>query len=122
MRLVLSPDHSHLSLVYPGLWVDLLQLNKTFSRRLEEVTPENISKFASDSKAWVRRFLHENNVTPYIHALANHEFTTMRRVVLVVLCIPELQVCVHVDHCSEKDCVMFCSHTHTHTHRLTSGH
>ena len=74
-------------LAIQGLWVDLLQLNRTFSKRPDEVTPEDISKFASDSKAWVRRFLdiyHENNVTPYIHAMANHvhEFMTMHGSIL----------------------------------------
>ena len=74
-------------LAIQGLWVDLLQLNRTFSKRPDEVTPEDVSKFASDSKAWVRRFLdiyHENNVTPYIHAMANHvhEFMTMHGSIL----------------------------------------
>ena len=74
-------------LAIQGLLVDLLQLNKTFSKRPDEVTPEDISKFASDSKAWVRRFLdiyHESNVTPYIHAVANHvhEFMTMHKSIL----------------------------------------
>ena len=32
-----------------GLWVDLMQLNRTFSKHPDEVTPEDVSNFASDS-------------------------------------------------------------------------
>lgn len=70
-----------------GLWNDLLQLNKTFSKRPDQVTQDDISQFATDSKGWVRNFLdiyHESNVTPYIHAMANHvhEFMTMHGSIL----------------------------------------
>ena len=51
------------------------RVNKTFSKRPDDITSDDISKFATDAKDWVKKFLgiyHENNVTPYIHAMANH--------------------------------------------------
>jgi len=70
-----------------GLWNDLLQLNKTFSKRPDQVTQDDISQFTTDSKGWVRNVLdiyHESNVTLYIHAMANHvhEFMTMHGSIL----------------------------------------
>lgn len=57
------------------LWTELLQLNKKFSNRPEEVNEEEISDFEQRSRGWVVKFIDiylTKNVTTYIHAMSNH--------------------------------------------------
>ena len=57
------------------LWGELLQLNRLFSKRPEELSNGNIVEFEHKAREWGRRFIevyHASNVTPYIHALMNH--------------------------------------------------
>ncbi len=63
------------------LWTELLQLNKMFSKRPEEVDEKEISDFEKSSKEWVVKFIdvyQTTNVTPYIHAMSNHVGQFMR--------------------------------------------
>lgn len=62
-------------------WTELLQLNKKFSNRPEEVNKEEISDFEQRSREWVVKFIDiylTKNVTPYIHAMSNHVGQFMR--------------------------------------------
>ena len=63
------------------LWTELLELNTTFSKCPEEICEDDISKFETDARNWCRKFLtlyHQHNITPYIHAMANHVGEFMR--------------------------------------------
>ena len=63
------------------LWTELLELNTTFSKRPEEICKDDISQFEADARNWCRKFLtlfHQHNITPYIHAMANHVGEFMR--------------------------------------------
>ena len=57
------------------LWTDLLQINTFLSKPEDALTLTDIDAFAIQARGWVHRFTdvyHANNVTPYIHAMANH--------------------------------------------------
>ncbi len=57
------------------LWDELLQLNRIFSKRPEELSLVDIDKFEHRARQWGSDFTavyHDHNVTPYIHAMANH--------------------------------------------------
>ena len=63
------------------LWTELLELNTTFSKCPEEICEDDISKFEANARNWCRKFLtvfHQHNITPYIHAMANHVSEFMR--------------------------------------------
>ena len=60
---------------FQHLWVELLELNKVFSKRPGELSDDDIAKFEHKAREWGRCFIqayHISNVTPYIHALMNH--------------------------------------------------
>lgn len=57
------------------LWNDFLELNKKFSQPPGQIVAADITQFDSLARDWGRLFIqtyHDNNVTPYIHALMNH--------------------------------------------------
>jgi len=57
------------------LWEELLELNSLFSKRPDEFCDADITNYEQKSREWGRKFIstyHEDNVTPYIHALMNH--------------------------------------------------
>ena len=63
------------------LWDDLLALNTLFSKRPDDITPDDISRYEARSKRWVEKFVgvyHRRYVTPYIHAMAAHVGQFMR--------------------------------------------
>ena len=64
------------------LWTELLELNTTFSKCPEEICEDDKSRFEADARNWCRKLLtlfHQHNITPYIHAIANHvgEYTPL---------------------------------------------
>ena len=64
-----------------NLWSDLLELNRIFSRRQEDLSTKDIDEFHEQSRKWGRDFIkvyHIQNVTPYIHAMVNHVSEFMR--------------------------------------------
>ena len=52
------------------LWTELLQINK-LSRPADKLSTADIASFEIQARDWVRKFTSQN-VTPYIHAMANH--------------------------------------------------
>ena len=57
------------------LWDDFLKINLILAKKPEEMKQEDIDSFEGDARRWGRDFLeiyHDKNVTPYIHAMANH--------------------------------------------------
>ena len=57
------------------LWTQLLKINRLLSKSESELTSDDITNFDHQAREWVRKFTdvyHSNNVTPYIHAMANH--------------------------------------------------
>lgn len=61
--------------VIQHLWNELLRLNRIFSKRPEDLSPEDIDTFDSSARQWGGNFIavyHSHNITPYIHAMANH--------------------------------------------------
>ena len=57
------------------LWTELLQINKLLSRPADKLSTADIASFEIQARDWVRKFTnvyHSQNVTPYIHAMANH--------------------------------------------------
>lgn len=63
------------------LWDELLQLNVLFSKLAKDVSPPDINSFEFRTCTGGQKFIdmyHQNNVTPYIHALMNHVPEFMR--------------------------------------------
>ena len=57
------------------LWSDLLEINSCLSKPEDVLTSTDIDAFALQARGWVQKFTdvyHTSNVTPYIHAMANH--------------------------------------------------
>ena len=56
-------------------WTGLRELNILFSKPAEALLTSVIDKFKQGAKKWVRDFIdvyHNDNVTPYIHAMMQH--------------------------------------------------
>ena len=69
------------------LWTELLHINKLLSRPADKLSTSDIANFEIQARDWVRKFTdvyHSKNVTPYIHAMANHvsEFMTLHKSVI----------------------------------------
>ena len=57
------------------LWTELLEINHLLSKSPDNVSTADVRTFEDKAREWVRRFVdvyHRDNVTPYIHAMANH--------------------------------------------------
>ena len=57
------------------LWNELLKINQILSKSEDELKAPDIGSFETRAREWVKKFTdihHTRNVTPYIHAVANH--------------------------------------------------
>lgn len=57
------------------LWDEFLRINTILSKKPEEMTQLDIDSFEGQARRWGRDFVlvyHDRNITPYIHAMANH--------------------------------------------------
>ena len=57
------------------LWTELFQINLVLSKPEDTLSNVDIDNFEVKARDWVRKFTdvyHTKNVTPYIHAMANH--------------------------------------------------
>ena len=57
------------------LWTELLEINYLLSKSPDNMSTADVRTFEDKAREWVRRFVdvyHRDNVTPYIHAMANH--------------------------------------------------
>ena len=57
------------------LWNELLEINSYLSKSEDTLTSTDIDTFAIQARGWVQKLTgvyHTKNVTPYIHAMANH--------------------------------------------------
>lgn len=57
------------------LWDELLRLKNIFSKQPEELSQVDIDAFEDGARQWGHNYVdvyHDRNVTPYIHAMANH--------------------------------------------------
>lgn len=55
--------------------MELLQINKVLSKPEDKLSTADIANFEIKARGWVRKFTdvyHTKNVTPYVHAMANH--------------------------------------------------
>ena len=69
------------------LWTGLLELNMPFSKPAEALSMLAIDEFKQGAKQWVHNFIdvyHNDNVTPYIHAMMQHvgQFMTIHGSIL----------------------------------------
>lgn len=70
-----------------NLWTGLLELNMLFSKPAGALSPLAIDEFKQGAKQWVRDFIdvyHNDNVTPYIHAMMQNvsQFMTIHGSIL----------------------------------------
>ena len=80
LRLYLPRQCKTSKLVVLGLW-------DNFSKTSEQLHEVYVKEFERDARSWIQDFIavyHVNNITPYMHVMANHvpEFLKIHRSIL----------------------------------------